>query len=219
MDRIGIGHRLFEKRWFYSLKSKLILSFLAISIIPLTAVVTLAYLQFQESLRSQASNQLVVVRDLKVKQVRSYLRRIEQDINLVAQLPYVKTAIQQLEIGVRGQGLNQVRQMGFLGRPDLFYLAAYHPYAVYHAKYHAFFRELVQTKGYADIWLVSPEGDIIYTFAKRDDFATNLLQAPNQDTPPVRLFQNLLAKAETGRVQMTPRRRCSGQFYRGSDFG
>ena len=203
MDRIGIVHRLFENRWFYSLKSKLILSFLAISIIPLAAVVTLAYLQFQEALRSQASNQLVVVRDLKVKQVRSYLRRIEQDINLVAQLPYVKTAMQQLEIGVRGQGLNQVRQMGFLGRPDLFYLAAYHPYAVYHAKYHAFFRELVQTKGYADIWLVSPEGDIIYTFAKRDDFATNLLQAPNQDTPPVRLFQNLLANAETGRVQMT----------------
>jgi signal transduction histidine kinase/HAMP domain-containing protein len=203
MDRIRTVQRFFENRALYSLKGKLILSFLAISIIPLAAAVTLAFLHFEEALRLQTSNQLIVVRDLKMKQVENYLRQIEQDIKLVAGLPYVKTAIQQLAIGVRGQGLNQVRKMGFLGRPDLFYLEAYSPYAVYHAKYHAFFRELVQTKGYADIWLVSPEGDIIYTFAKRNDFATNLFQAPCQDTPPAQLFRNLLANGATGHVQMT----------------
>jgi PAS domain S-box-containing protein len=203
MERIKISHRFVKNRLLYSLKSKLILSFLAISIIPLTAVVTLAYLQFQEALCSQASNQLIVMRDLKVEQVQNYLHRIEQDIKLVAGLPYVKTAIEQLEIGVGGQGLNQVRHMGFLGRPDLFYLEAYHPYAVYHAKYHAFFRELVQTKGYADIWLVSPKGDIIYTVEKRNDFATNLLKGPYQNTLPTRLFQSLIANAGNGQVQMT----------------
>ena len=203
MDPTRVAHRFFDHKLLNSLKSKLILSFLAISIIPLAVVVSLAYLQFQEALRSQASNQLIVERDLKLKQVQSYLRQIEQDIKLVAGLPYVKTAIQQLEIGVGAQGLNQVRQMGFLGRPDLFYLEAYHPYAVYHAKYHAFFRELVKTKGYADIWLVSPKGDIIYSYAKRKDFATNLFKAPFQNTLPTQLFQSLLAHPKTGQVQMT----------------
>ena len=172
--------RLIGNKLRYSLKGKLILSFLAFSIIPLAALVTLAFLQFQDALRSQASNQLTTVRDLKIKQVQTYLNQNEQDIKLVAGLPNVKTAIQQLAISVRSQGLDQVRQMGFLGRPDLYYLEAYHPYAVYHAKYHAFFRELVLTKDYTDIWLVTPDGDIIYTFAKRDDFAVNLLKAPFQ---------------------------------------
>jgi signal transduction histidine kinase/HAMP domain-containing protein/ActR/RegA family two-component response regulator len=195
--------RLIGNKLRYSLKGKLILSFLAFSIIPLAAVVTLAFLQFQDALRSQASNQLTTVRDLKIKQVQTYLNQIEQDIKLVAGLPNVKTAIQQLAISVRSQGLDQVRQMGFLGRPDLYYLEAYHPYAVYHAKYHAFFRELVLTKDYTDIWLVTPDGDIIYTFAKRDDFAVNLLKAPFQGTAPAQLFRNLLADSRSGRMQMT----------------
>jgi signal transduction histidine kinase/HAMP domain-containing protein/ActR/RegA family two-component response regulator len=195
--------RLIRNKLRYSLKGKLILSFLAFSIIPLATVVTLAFLQFQEALRSQTSNQLTTVRDLKIKQVETYLHQIEQDIKLVAGLPNVKTAIQQLAISVRSQGLNQVRQMGFLGRPDLYYLEAYNPYAVYHAKYHAFFRELVLTKGYTDIWLVSPEGDIIYTFAKRDDFAVNLFKGPYAETAPAQLLRNLLADTGTGRMQMT----------------
>ncbi|MEJ2155022.1 MAG: response regulator [Desulfobacteraceae bacterium] len=185
------------------MKAKLILSFLAFSILPLATVVTLAFFQFQEALRAQTSGQLAIARDLKIKQIETYLHEIKQDIKLVAGLPYVKTAIQQLAIGVGGQGLNQVRQMGFLGRPDLYYLEVYHPYAVYHAKYHAFFRELMQTKGYTDIWLVSPAGDILYTFAKRDDFATNLFKAPYHDTVPARLIRNLLADTRSGRMQMT----------------
>ncbi len=203
MSRIKTLQRFVKNTLLYSLKGKLILSFLAFSIIPLAVVVTMAFFQFQEALRSQTSNQLTVVRDLKTRQVENYLRQIEQDIKLVAGLPYVKTGIQQLEISVRGLGLNQVRQMGFLGRPDLFYLQAYNPYAVYHAKYHAFFRELVKTKGYEDIWLVSPEGDIVYTFAKRDDFATNLFEAPYQDTLPAQLIRYLLANDESGQMQMT----------------
>ncbi len=189
--------------WFFSLKSKLVLSYLAISIIPLAAVVTLAFFQFQEALRSQASNQLVVVRDLKIKQVETYLHQIEQDIKLVAQLPEVKTATRQLQIGVRRQGLAQVGELGMPGHPDLHSSGTDSPHSVDHAKYHAFFAELAQTKGYEDVWLVSPAGDIIYSFAKRDDFATNLLRSPDPDSPPAELFMDLLANAETGQVQMT----------------
>ena len=192
-----------KTRLLYSLKGKLILSFLAFSIIPLAAVVTMAFSQFQEALRSQTSNQLTVVRDLKFNQVETYLRETEQDIKLVAGLSYVKTAMQLLTIGARGQGLDQVRQMGFLGHPDLFYLQAYNPYSVYHASYHAFFNELVQTKAYTDIWLVSPEGEVIYTFAKRDDFAVNLFEASYQATPPAQMVRNLLAHTDSKQVQMT----------------
>jgi len=203
MNLVNRIHRFFYDQLVYSLRGKLIVLFLAISIIPLAAVVMLAFFQFQETLRLQTSNQLVTVRDLKIQQVQTYLRRVEQDIKLVAELPNVKTAIQQLEIGARGQGLNQIRHMGFLGRPDLFYLEVYNPYAVYHAKYHAFFRELIQTKGYADVWLVSTEGDIIYSFAKRNDFATNLFQHPYKNATTAKLFRRMMDGAGPNRVVLT----------------
>jgi PAS domain S-box-containing protein len=205
MKVINLGPigRFFENNRFRSLKSNLILLFLAISIIPLVVVVSVALLQSQNALRAQASQQLVAVRNLKVKQVETYVHQIEQDVQLVADLEIVKSATQQLELGMRGQGLASVRALGYLGHPELFSLESYNPYAVYHRQYHAFFSELAQNKGYADVWLVTSEGDIIYSSAKRDDFATNLLEGPYRDTAPARLFQDLLGQSEAGQVQMT----------------
>jgi GAF domain-containing protein/HAMP domain-containing protein len=198
----GLTKQFFENNRMGSLKSNLILLFLAISIIPLVVVVSVAFVQSQNALRAQASQQLVAVRNLKVKQVETYLHQIEQDVQLVADLEIVASAAQQLDLGVRGQGLASVRALGYLGHPELLSLEIYNPYAIYHRQYHAFFSQLAQNKGYADVWLVTPEGDIIYSSAKRDDFATNLLEGPYRDTAPARLFQNLISQNEAGQVQM-----------------
>jgi signal transduction histidine kinase/CheY-like chemotaxis protein/HAMP domain-containing protein len=203
MARTGSKPRLSTKRSSLTLKSKLVLSFLAIAIIPLLIVAALAFYQFQRAMHAQTADRLITVRDLKVNQIQTYLNGIEQDVKLVAGLPYVITAIQQLEIGARGQGLAQVRAMGFLGHPDLLYLQAYNPYAVYHAKYHAFFRKMAQNKGYADLWLVSLKGDILYTCEKRDDFATNLGNGPYKASYASDLMKELFADADADHVQMT----------------
>ena len=203
MARTGSEPR-FPAGWSsLTLKSKLVLSFLAIAIIPLLIVSSLAFFKFQRALHAQTADRLVTVRDLKVNQIQSYLNEIAQDVKLMAGLPYVVTAVQQLEIGARGQGLAQVRAMGFLGHPDLLYLQAYNPYAVYHAKYHAIFRKVVQTKAYADLWLVSRNGDILYTCQKRDDFATNLRDGPYKASLASGLVTELFADTKADQVQMT----------------
>ncbi|MBF0224452.1 MAG: response regulator [Desulfobacterales bacterium] len=188
---------------FASLKIRLIFFFLIISIVPFVLVVMLAFFQSQEALQTQAYNQLVAVRNLKAKQVEMYLKNIEQDIQFVARLPNISKAIEQLEIAARGQGLAQVRESGFLGNPDMLYLNTYNSYSIYHGSHHHFFSELVQTRGYSDVWLVSLEGDIIYSYAKRDDFATNLKKGHYKDTHAAKLIENILANMKDGHVHFS----------------
>lgn len=188
---------------FASLKSKLIVSFSAISILPLLAAALFSFYQSRSALHNQAADQLAAVRNLKASQVEAYLHSIQEDIRLMARLPNVCEAVQRLEIAVSGVGLEQIRQAGFLGRPDLMFLPTYNPYSIHHALYHAFFSELVQTKRYADVFLVTSKGDLVYSYAKHDDFAANLLSEPFSKTPAAELFKVLVADESPDRFHMS----------------
>ena len=43
-----------------------------------------------------------------------------------------------------------------------------------HKKHHAYFRDLVQRKGYQDLIFVDVQGDCVYTASKEEDYGTNL---------------------------------------------
>jgi len=51
-----------------------------------------------------------------------------------------------------------------------------------HETYHDALRILIETKGYYDAFLISPEGDIIYSVFKEMDYATNLVKGPYKDS-------------------------------------
>ena len=51
-----------------------------------------------------------------------------------------------------------------------------------HADLHTFFRTLVESSGYYDLFLVSQEGEVVYTMYKELDYATNLLTGDYQDS-------------------------------------
>ncbi|MEO1490638.1 MAG: methyl-accepting chemotaxis protein [Pseudomonadota bacterium] len=48
-------------------------------------------------------------------------------------------------------------------------------YDAAHARYHGYFRDVMETNGYYDIFLVNAEGELVYSVFKEADFATNLL--------------------------------------------
>jgi methyl-accepting chemotaxis protein len=47
-------------------------------------------------------------------------------------------------------------------------------YSLAHAAYHPWFRHFLTLRGYYDIFLVAPNGDLVYTVFKELDYATNL---------------------------------------------
>ena len=51
-------------------------------------------------------------------------------------------------------------------------------YHMLHSTYHAYFARMVSLEQFYDVFLIDPRGNIIYTFAKEADFASNLQTGP-----------------------------------------
>ena len=61
-----------------------------------------------------------------------------------------------------------------------------------HAKYHPFFRRVVESYGYDDALLVDPEGNVVYSAYKGVDLGTNLLTGPYKDSGLEAGFRDVL---------------------------
>lgn len=62
-----------------------------------------------------------------------------------------------------------------------------------HARHHQTFRQLKDAKGYYDIFLISPDGDIVYSVYKELDYATNLASGPYEQSGLGQAFRAALA--------------------------
>jgi hypothetical protein len=74
-------------------------------------------------------------------------------------------------------------------------------YGGQHTKAHPVFRRQVDARGYADLYLIDPEGNVIYSVMKRDDFATSLAESgPYADSGLGRAFREALTFTEPGQI-------------------
>jgi methyl-accepting chemotaxis protein len=64
-------------------------------------------------------------------------------------------------------------------------------YSAAHKKYHPWFRQFLTEKGYYDIFLIAPDGTVVYTVFKETDFATNVLTGEWKDTDLGRIFREI----------------------------
>ncbi|MBW4661594.1 MAG: adenylate/guanylate cyclase domain-containing protein [Drouetiella hepatica Uher 2000/2452] len=55
-------------------------------------------------------------------------------------------------------------------------------YSDTHARYHPIFRKLIEKFGYYDMFLIDPEGTIVYTVFKETDFVSNFETGPYKDS-------------------------------------
>ena len=70
-----------------------------------------------------------------------------------------------------------------------------------HSKIHPAFRRQLQARGYADLVVLSPTGDLVYSVKKRDDLATNFAAGgPGAETGLGKAFQAAAAMTEGGQV-------------------
>ena len=192
-----------ESSFFSSLKGRLITFFLAVSLVPLVLVGLLTYNLARAELRSEALNKLETVRDAKLEEINTYFDAIERDLQLVSELDIVSEAYRVLSSALYVLGFDEARNLEFMGDPTMAEPETLNAYSLAHAKYYDLFSNIVQAREYTDLLLVSRTGDIVYTYAKQDDFATNLLDGPYQDTRLAELFRTLKDEAEPGEVFMT----------------
>lgn len=130
---------------------------------------------------------------------QSLLREIETDLVSQVENPTVKAAMASFSLSwaALDGDPGQVLQRDYIqenpnpaGRRDeLVRTGKSSQYDLVHTKYHPFFRSLVRAKGLYDIFLVTPEGDVVYSAFKKPDFATNLASGRWRDTDLARVWR------------------------------
>lgn len=146
------------------ISTRLLLLFLLLSVLPLALF---GYFNLQQSevmLRSAGLNDLSNLADKKAVQIKSFLTEREREIRIWARSAQVIEAITNLpklyETGQHTTG-----------------------YAQENAKLHQYFERFIEEYGlFNDIFLITPQGEIIFSQRHDSDFATNLFSGTYRDT-------------------------------------
>jgi len=69
-------------------------------------------------------------------------------------------------------------------------------YSRVHALYHPMFRQIIEKFGYYDLFLINPQGDIVYTVYKETDFVSNLSKGSYNETNLARLVARVRQSKE-----------------------
>ncbi|MCI4662039.1 MAG: methyl-accepting chemotaxis protein [Neomegalonema sp.] len=70
-------------------------------------------------------------------------------------------------------------------------------YSRYHADLHPVMRQFLESRGYYDIFLIAPDGDIVYSVFKEEDFGTSLADGPFADSGLAKVYREAV-KGEPG---------------------
>ena len=178
------------------------------------AVGAFSYIQSSKEVLRQAVNQLVALRDARHASMTQYFRSIEEDLELLATNSQVADALAEfhrafgeLNAAARFAEENLLRRI----------YAPQHPaglerrqmpqgsqlvgdYFHVHNKHHPWFDAVTRLKGYYDLFLITPAGDVVYSMFKERDFASNLINGEWADSGLAMAFGKSLSAAADERI-------------------
>ena len=75
-------------------------------------------------------------------------------------------------------------------------------YSQIHAQYHPIFRNIIKKFGYYDMFLINPQGTIVYTVYKETDFTSNLTTGPYNESNLAKLVAQVRRAKEKGYAKL-----------------
>ena len=135
-----------------------------------------------------------LVRDREAA-LHAYLESIEAAVLTVASVPSTAKAMKDMAVTWSSRGGNGQENVGNLSM----FASAASPYDIHFERNHPAFEKMMERLGYYDIFLISPDGDVIFSVAKEADYATNLTSGPYQNTGLAQAFR-LAAEGEKEQV-------------------
>ena len=75
-------------------------------------------------------------------------------------------------------------------------------YSQIHAQYHPIFRNIIKKFGYYDMFLINPQGTIVYTVYKETDFISNLTTGPYNESNLAKLVAQVRRAKEKGYAKL-----------------
>jgi len=188
--------------FFHSLRGKLTILLLGISLLPLAIMGTLVYSHMKSGLKDSAIHELEAIRDIKADHVASFINEKLADVQAFSSNLSIINAMQEFDKAVESlmttESIDEVSAMEryrnlYLNQPNLVNANDGSAYSVAHTKYHSMIKKYMESFGYYDVFLIEPHtGGIVYTVEKEDDFGTNLLEGKYANTHLAELFKKIV---------------------------
>ena len=157
---------------FTSLTYRFVLWFIVVALLPLALFGYITLQQYQAALQKEIQDRLTRLADKKTLEIKNYLFEREQNARLLARSKLVEQAMPILSaIYLRHD-------------PD----SAEYPRAA--KQFDGYFNTYIDERRlYYDVFLITPQGEIIYTNKHESDFTTNLLNGPYRDSQLAQIFR------------------------------
>lgn len=160
----------------------------------LTAVVIggASYLTASKELHEIEEEKIRALTEIRKSTIEDYLDSIRQDIRTLASSETVQQANLQFSAAWAGLGEKQAEKLQksyITGNPhpggkkeDLDLAKDGSQYSDIHGQFHPWFRQFLKERGYADIFILDLEGNLVYSVRKQPDYATNLEDGAYKDS-------------------------------------
>lgn len=152
-------------------------------IVSVSAIGILGYQISKYELHIEAEDKLVALGAARTEALHSYLGSIEEDLKVLA----ANEAVQNAMMGFTSSYASLSNPVSYLQdqyinsnpfptgqKEKLDYAKDGSVYSSVHAEYHPWFRKVLQSRDYYDIFLVDVDGNVVYTVYKELDYATSL---------------------------------------------
>lgn len=165
-----------------SIAKRLAFWFLILTAVTAVVVGSLMLSSFEEAYRKTLITNLNGLADKKMDQINTYFFERFQDLEVLADTPMISAAMQGFQSAYGDHG------------------PASRAYKEAEGLYHVQLREYLRRTGYYDLFLINPDGDIVYSVIKEDDFATNLNSGPYRDSGLAEVTRHVLEQVTTGQT-------------------
>ncbi|CAK8718440.1 Methyl-accepting chemotaxis protein [Candidatus Electrothrix gigas] len=207
-----------KKGW--GLRGKLVLLLLLVGIIPFLANTIIDQLESADALTDRAVAQLESIREIKKQQIAGYLKERTGDMevlgNLVGSLraealrklsAIETTKIQAVQryfgkrmadtemLATSLSTINALQEFTEAMREEGGRVGG-SLWNGYKEKYGPWYKKFSEEHGYYDLFLISHEGDIIYTVAGESDLGQNLVRGSLRDSGLGKLFSKVMKKEQ-----------------------
>ncbi len=162
-----------------TIAKKLSLWFLVVALLPLILFGYVSYDNARKTMKQEVTNNLISIADNKARQIENYILEKERDIAALVNTPTIIDAIEKFNVVFKENGIDS---------PE--YSAIDEEFRPFLAYYQEQFR-------YYDLFLISSEGNIMFTVIKEDDFGTNLKTGPYKNSELAKVFDRAYTLVET----------------------
>lgn len=174
---------MFKKISSIRLSAKVPLLVATCAAVAAIAVGVASYISTADRIHADTKSKLEALTENRAADLKIYLQSIEQDLIVTSNNPATIQAMNEFTSAWKntenpGETLqadyiaNNPNPLGEKHKLDA--ADGFNGYNISHKRYHPFFRSLMESRGYYDIFLIDPDGNLVYSVFKEADFATNL---------------------------------------------